>query len=229
MDEVSPRLPAALTFSYISSELFCLRICIADNATYSASAMCQHTLDVMGCSWVMPGDYTRDSFTECDADAAYPPGVYPVSGGGFSTFAQRWTGTYGGAVHTIGDTSTPAAPFSTPASSNCKTYTSIGNGIPTAALSSNAVFSFTSGMSYTVPSNTPVSSSGGSGAVATDSAGQTTGSSDGQTDGSGSAATPSSSTGGSSKDKSGANPAAIPMIGAASIVAIFAGAATLFF
>lgn len=77
--------------------------------------------------------YTDNSFTECDADAAYPPGIYPQPNGSTSTFAQRYTGTYtadGGSIgtFTVGYTVTPQTPYSTPASSNCKTYTSIGNG-----------------------------------------------------------------------------------------------------
>jgi len=123
--------------NYMSATQFCLRICIAQNSTYSAAIECQHTIDLLGCQWVMPGDYTDNSFTECDADAAYPPGVYPQANGSTSTFAQRYTGTYtqGGSIglFTIGQTVTPQTPYSTPASSNCKTYTSIGNGIASLA------------------------------------------------------------------------------------------------
>ena len=78
-----------------------------------------------------PRSYTDNSFTECDADSAYPPGIF-VSGGVTSTFAQRYTGTYtqGGStgVFTVGQTVTPQAPQSTPASSNCITYSTISNG-----------------------------------------------------------------------------------------------------
>ena len=42
--------------SYMSYNQFCLRICIAENSTYSAALECQHTLDEMGCQWVMPGE-----------------------------------------------------------------------------------------------------------------------------------------------------------------------------
>ena len=42
--------------SYMSFEQFCLRICISENSTYSAALECQHTLDEMGCEWVMPGE-----------------------------------------------------------------------------------------------------------------------------------------------------------------------------
>lgn len=77
----------------MSFNQFCLRICIGEG-DFSASTMCQHTLDLMGCQWVMPGDYSDNSFTECDGDAAIPPGLYPLPGGGYSTFQQRYTGTY---------------------------------------------------------------------------------------------------------------------------------------
>jgi hypothetical protein len=121
----------------MSFNQFCLRICISQNSTYSAALQCQHTLDVMGCQWVMPGDYTDNSFTECDGDSAYPPGLYPQPDGSTSTFAQRYTGTYtqGGSVgyFTVGQTVTPQTPYSTPRTSNCRTFSSIGNGIASLA------------------------------------------------------------------------------------------------
>ena len=42
--------------SYMAYNQFCLRICISENSTYSAANECQHTLDEMGCQWVMPGE-----------------------------------------------------------------------------------------------------------------------------------------------------------------------------
>jgi hypothetical protein len=125
--------------NYMSYTQFCLRICTSENATYSASQMCQHTLDEMGCEWVMPGDYTQEGFTSCEADAAFPPGIYPLANGSTSTFAQRYTGTYtasGGATElwTVGQTVTPQTPYSTPASSNCQTFSSVGNGIASLAV-----------------------------------------------------------------------------------------------
>lgn len=93
--------------------------------------------------------YTPNSFTECDGDSAYPPGVYPIAGGGYSTFAQRYTGSYtqGGTVglFTVGQTVTPSSAYSIPATSNCKTYTSIGNGI--ASLKGAAAITGASGSS----------------------------------------------------------------------------------
>lgn len=124
--------------NYLSYQQFCIRICIAENETVSAAVQCQHTLDEMGCSWVMPGDYTNNSFTECEADAAYPPGVYLLKNGSSSTFAQRYTGTYTAkgkiGTFTVGQTITPSSAMSVPASSNCKTYSSISNGLPTELL-----------------------------------------------------------------------------------------------
>ncbi|KAJ9110675.1 hypothetical protein QFC19_001504 [Naganishia cerealis] len=129
--------------SFISYTQFCLRICTADNSTLSAADECRHTLDVMGCEFVMPGDYTEDTFTSCDGDAAYPPGVYPQSDGSTSTFSQLWIGTMtgtDGATSTTqwGNTVTPSAPYSTPATSNCQTFTSVGNGIASLALTNIA-------------------------------------------------------------------------------------------
>jgi hypothetical protein len=149
---------------------FCLRICISENSTYSASIQCQHTLDLMGCQFVMPGDYTDNSFTECDGDSAYPPGVYPLGNGQYSTFAQRYTGTYtqGGSIgmFTVGQTVTPASAASVPATSNCKTYTSIGNGIASlaAGVTSKAASGSASTTSGSASATGSASMSGASGA-----------------------------------------------------------------
>ncbi|WVQ70568.1 hypothetical protein IAR50_000087 [Cryptococcus sp. DSM 104548] len=126
--------------NYMAYDQFCLRICISANSTYTAAEECQHTLDEMGCSWIMPGDYTDNSFTECDGDSAYPPGIYPLANGSTSTFAQRYTGTYTNSdgskgTWTQGETVTPQTAYSTPATSNCITYSSVGNGIASLALS----------------------------------------------------------------------------------------------
>jgi hypothetical protein len=125
---------------YIGNGQFCLRVCTNANATYSAANMCWHELDLMGCGFVMPGNYNvNGTFESCEADVAYPPGWYPtatVNGTPvFSTFAQRFTGTLpGGSVYTVGDLSTPAAAFSTPSSSNCVTQATISNGVALASL-----------------------------------------------------------------------------------------------
>ncbi|KAL0562830.1 hypothetical protein V5O48_019248, partial [Marasmius crinis-equi] len=127
---------------YMSYNQFCVRACINSNSTYSAAGMCEHKLDVMGCQFVMPGDYQFDGkFQSCDADVAYPPGWYPSAAGGstsFSKFEQYWTGVVGDKTWTVGDTVTPSAPAFTPASSNCKTTSTIGNAIPLSLLASGA-------------------------------------------------------------------------------------------
>ncbi|KAL7415452.1 hypothetical protein BDY24DRAFT_276849 [Mrakia frigida] len=170
--------------SFMSVDMFCLRICTAENSTYSAAIMCQHEIDLLGCQWVMPGDYTDDSFTTCDADAAYPPGVYPQPDGSTSTFHQRFTVT-GTAPFTIGVTVTPSAAYSIPASSNCVTHTSPSNGlaaIVTAAVSSGVASA--SGAAITSGTGTGAAASGSgtkaaagvsSGASATGAAASATG------------------------------------------------------
>ncbi|KAF8639345.1 hypothetical protein AX17_001564 [Amanita inopinata Kibby_2008] len=121
---------------YISYNTFCLRICTNANATYSAESMCWHQLDLMGCNFVMPGNYDFDgTFESCEADIAYPPGWYPTDNLNgspvFSTFAQRYTGTLpNGYVYTVGDLSTPSAPYMTPSSSSCSTTPTIANNVP---------------------------------------------------------------------------------------------------
>jgi hypothetical protein len=49
--------PIAEWMLFISAGQFCLRACTNANSTYSAAAMCEHKLDVMGCNFVMPGTY----------------------------------------------------------------------------------------------------------------------------------------------------------------------------
>jgi len=125
---------------YIDYNQFCLRACTNANSTYSAAAMCWHELDLMGCEFVMPGNYNfNGTFETCDADVAYPPGWYPtatVSGTTlFSTFAQYFTGVgTDGVPYTVGTTVTPSAPYMTPSSSNCVTTSSVGNGVALAQL-----------------------------------------------------------------------------------------------
>jgi hypothetical protein len=131
----------------MSYNMFCLRICIAEEGQFTTDQVCQHEIDLMGCQWVMPGDYTNGTFTECQAEAALPPGWYPQSDGSVSTFHQRYTGTNSASgkteLWTIGVTVTPSAPFSTPSSSQCTTFSSVGNGIPIESLTAGAAFSWT--------------------------------------------------------------------------------------
>ncbi|WRT70621.1 uncharacterized protein IL334_007619 [Kwoniella shivajii] len=218
--------------NYMSYQQFCLRICIAENSTYSAALMCQHTLDEMGCNWVMPGDYTDNSYTECDGDSAYPPGLYPLTNGSTSTFQQRYTGTYtdgAGSVGmwTQGQTVTPQTAYSTPATSNCITYQTIANGIATlAAGSSNSSSSASSGSGSASASMTGSASASSktSGAAAAVSAASGSAASKAA---SGASAAASATSSGSS---SGALPAAVgntyspAVAGAFSIVAVLAGA-----
>ncbi|KAJ7064657.1 hypothetical protein C8F01DRAFT_960902, partial [Mycena amicta] len=131
--------PIAEWMLFIDFQFFCLRACTNANSTYSAAHMCWHELDEMGCEFVMPGQYNYQGgiFETCDADVAYPPGWYPEVINGqttFSTFAQYFTGFYTGGdglttPYTVGDTVTPAAPASTPRSSNCVDQPTISNGI----------------------------------------------------------------------------------------------------
>ncbi|CED84034.1 hypothetical protein [Phaffia rhodozyma] len=118
--------------SFMSYNQFCLRVCISETPDVPAALMCEHELDVMGCQFVMPGDYTNNSFTSCDGEPAVPPGLYPQPDGSTSTFRQFWSHTLEG--WTVGQTVTPAGPYSTPATSNCQTFSTISNGIDTALL-----------------------------------------------------------------------------------------------
>ncbi|KAJ9118166.1 hypothetical protein QFC22_004070 [Naganishia vaughanmartiniae] len=129
--------------SFVSFDQYCLRICTANNEDVTTALQCEHELDVMGCQWVMPGDYTNNTFDSCVGEAAAPPGSYPdvTSSQGqlataTSTFRQRYTGTWSagstGGVFTVGQTVTPVAPAYTPATSSCTYYATVSNGINTA-------------------------------------------------------------------------------------------------
>ena len=86
--------------------VFCLRMC-------PSYEYCRNTFDLMGCLWNQPGDYDEpQAFTNCDANADLPIGVYNSS----YTFRQ-------------GMSVTPP-PVTPPASSNCQTVASpTGSGV----------------------------------------------------------------------------------------------------
>ena len=121
--------------NYVSYNQVCFRICIAGSEQAPTALECQHQLDVMGCNFVMPGNYADNVFETCDGDSAYPPGLYPDGNGQTSTFQQYYTGEYvvNGQTMTYQNGSpdqvTPTAAYSTPATSNCQTTTSPANGI----------------------------------------------------------------------------------------------------
>lgn len=140
--------------NYVGHDILCFRVCTAGSDQATPQAECQHTLDEMGCTWVMPGNYDNDAFDSCDADPAYPPGLY-VDNGSTSTFQQYVTGIYTDGdgkrkkfTNGSKDQTTPSLAQSLPNSSNCKTVSSISNGIDTKKL---------------LPSSSSASSSSGSG------------------------------------------------------------------
>ena len=119
----------------------CFRVCTAGSDQAKPQTECEHTLDEMGCNWIMPGDYSPDAFDSCEADPAYPPGIF-VENGSTSSFQQYATGlwTLNGERKTYTNgkkgQKTPSAAQSLPASSNCKPGKSPANGI--ASLSKSA-------------------------------------------------------------------------------------------
>jgi hypothetical protein len=217
---------------YMAADQFCFRACINANATYSAAAMCEHKLDVMGCQFVMPGNYQFDGkFESCDADVAYPPGWYPTVVGGqttFSKFEQYWTGVVGGGTFTVGDTVTPQAAFSTPSSSNCKTTTTVGNGIPLSLLASGATGGVPTNAAATQAGAEvsatvkPSTGAGASGASGTGSGGKPTG-----TAGSGSGSGSSGNSTGSGNGNNGAASIAVGGMTLMTLVAAVAGVALI--
>lgn len=153
--------------NYISYQQVCIRVCIAGSDVAPTPLECQHTLDEMGCNWVMPGNYADNSFDTCDGDAAYPPGLYPEGNGQTSTFQQYYSSVYtasGGQQYTFvngsPDQTTPQTAYSIPATSNCQTTSTIANGI-TALVSQSS--SAASGMTTSKSGGSGSSGSSGSG------------------------------------------------------------------
>ncbi|WWD20916.1 hypothetical protein CI109_105394 [Kwoniella shandongensis] len=139
--------------SFISYDQFCLRICTAETGNVTTALQCEHELDIMGCQFVMAIEnfyQSNNTFSSCEGAAAAPPGLYPLPGGGTSTFRQRYTGTYtdgAGSVgqFTVGQTVTPSSVAFYPATSNCVTYSTISNGVDTANFAVTATPSILSG------------------------------------------------------------------------------------
>ena len=127
--------------NYVGHDIMCFRVCTAGSDQAKPQTECEHTLDEMGCNWIMPGDYSPDAFDSCEADPAYPPGIF-VENGSTSSFQQYATGlwTQNGERKTYTNgkkgQKTPSAAQSLPASSNCKPGKSPANGI--ASLSKSA-------------------------------------------------------------------------------------------
>jgi len=124
--------------NYMSISEYCIRIC---KPGPNAADWCQHIYDVVGCKWVMPGNYD-DGFESCKGDSGTPPGLYPQPDGSTSTFHQ-------------GDPATPD-PHPAPSSSACQTYQSTqlfaATATPTTTVSTSGRGSSTG--SGSVPSNT---------------------------------------------------------------------------
>lgn len=158
--------------SFVSYDQFCMRICTEEVNNISASLMCEHELDVMGCAFVLPSVnmWVNNSFTSCESDDAAPPGLYPQDDGSTSTFRQRYTGSYTNegtlAYWTIGNEVTPAAPYTTPAVSQCTTYQTISNGIDTAnyqVVAQSPLVTGTASVSATITGSASASTSGATG------------------------------------------------------------------
>ncbi|GAC95032.1 macrophage activating glycoprotein [Pseudozyma hubeiensis SY62] len=204
--------------NYVSYNQLCFRICIAGSEQAPTALECQHELDVMGCNFVMPGNYADNVFETCEGDAAYPPGLYPQGNGQTSTFHQYYTGEYVVAGTTYSytngaaDQTTPTAAYSTPSTSNCQTTASISNGIKSLVSSSSSAATTSSSASRSMSTSARGSSSG-SGAAATGS---------GSSGSSGSSSSGSSSSGSTSGASSSLVASAFGIF--ASVAAVAAGA-----
>ncbi|KAG8909268.1 hypothetical protein FRC01_007035 [Tulasnella sp. 417] len=94
--------------NYMSATEFCIRACKPGK---NAKKLCEHIYDVMGCQWVMPGNYDLGYFDSCLGDTGLPMGIY-----GTSTFHQ-------------GDGRTPSA-HPAPKSSSCTRVASLTSHAP---------------------------------------------------------------------------------------------------
>jgi len=215
--------------NYVGFDNLCFRICYAGADDAKPTDVCNHVFDKVGCRWVMPGDYTPDSFDSCEADAAYPPGVF-LQGSSTSTFQQfatgLWTDHGKEKTYTNGksDQSTPTAAFSMPKSSKCVKAPSISNGIKSIIPTSDAKPSgdgSTGGASSTGGDKNGSSKGGSSGGSKDDSSSNSKGdSSDDSKDDSS-----SSSNGGSDSDSSNKSSS---RDGAATLSASFASLGAIF-
>ncbi|CAO1618786.1 unnamed protein product [Parajaminaea phylloscopi] len=158
--------------NYISYNQMCFRVCIAGTDQAPTSLVCQHTLDEMGCAFVMPGSYSDNIFETCEADAAYPPGLYPQGGGDTSTFQQYYSSVYtdpNGGLHTFvngsPDQATPTAAYSMPASSGCSTVKTISNGIASIAPTTSSSSSSSSSSAIKTSTSAKGTSSGANAAA----------------------------------------------------------------
>jgi len=96
--------------NFMAAEEFCIRVCKPGGRD---TEFCQHTYDVMGCAWNMPGNY-QEGFTSCQGDSGIPMGEYIQPDGSTSTWSQE---------QTVTNTVLPSAQ-PTPATSACQTLQS---------------------------------------------------------------------------------------------------------
>ncbi|CCF48733.1 hypothetical protein NDA11_000530 [Ustilago hordei] len=161
--------------NYVSYNQVCFRICIAGSEQAPTALECEHELDVMGCQFVMPGNYADNVFETCDGDSAYPPGLYPQPDGQTSTFKQFFTGQYvaGGITHAYtngaADQVTPPGAYSTPSTSNCRTTQSISNGIRSLVSTSSPASPSSTSAPGSISSNHTSASNSSSASRASDS------------------------------------------------------------
>ena len=208
--------------NYASANQICFRVCIAGTDVAPTALECQHTLDVMGCNWVMPGNYNDGVFETCDGDSAYPPGLYPEGNGQTSTFVQYFTGVYSvnGVTYSYTngspDESTPQVAYSTPATSNCKTTSTIANGIKSLVAS------------HTTSSSSMAKSTGTASAASASNTGSSSGSSSsGSSSGSSGSSGSSSGSSGSSNNGSAAKTSGASKLTNSASAAVLAFAAVI--
>ncbi|WWC64970.1 uncharacterized protein I303_107584 [Kwoniella dejecticola CBS 10117] len=223
--------------SFISYDQFCLRVCTAETGNVTAALQCEHELDIMGCQFVMAiEDFYQgnNSFTSCEGEPAAPPGLYPQPGGGYSTFRQRYTGTYsnegGVGYFTVGQTVTPSSVAFYPATSNCQTYSTISNGINTgdwAVTATPSILAAGSTQAVSVGSTSQSRPSGVSAAASTSGASSGSASASASRSGSGSPASSGGASASASNSAAGANSGARATVGGSSNFIVGAGAAVV--
>ncbi|KAG8808188.1 hypothetical protein FRC17_004061 [Serendipita sp. 399] len=153
--------------NFMGGGLFCLKAC--DPSRPNAARYCEHIFDRIGCWYNAPAAYREDTFDSCLGESQDFPGIYTGSNGVVSTYTQP--------PESLGPITTMPYQPTTPASSQCTTYTSsliytAGVAAPSGSSSSSRSTSSTSRSSTSRSSTSRTSTAtstvgaGGSGANA---------------------------------------------------------------
>ncbi|KAJ8506900.1 hypothetical protein ONZ45_g5956 [Pleurotus djamor] len=98
---------------FIGADFFCMKAC--DPSKTNAAALCEHTLDRIGCAYNVPNAARDGVFEACDGENQDVPGVYTVNGA-VTTYRQP--------PESLGAITSMPYTARVPASSNCVPFAS---------------------------------------------------------------------------------------------------------